>query len=162
MFRTFSLNKSTTNFQVLVAGIALSLFASGLTSNIEQQIAQPLSKFAASSLTTSQEPTEQTSQSALILASVVAGSLIVGVALRGTGHKSASTASASSFGNKKNTSLILPRGSRKLQKKLLLLLHDDREAANRLLTQAMLKYPNKTADWYFEKVIYDLVRDRHA
>ncbi|KAF3884047.1 MULTISPECIES: hypothetical protein [Nostocales] len=34
--------------------------------------------------------------------------------------------------------------------------------ASGLLTQAMLKYPNKTPDWYFEKVIYDLERDRHA
>ncbi len=162
MSRTFSLNKSTTAFQVLVAGVALSLFASGLTSNIEQQIKQPVSQLANSSLTTSQQPTEQTSKSALVLASAVAGSLIIGVALRGTGNKNASTTGASSLGNKKNTTLIFNQGNRKLQKKLLLLLHDDREAANRLLTQAMLKYPNKTADWYFEKAIYDLVRDRHA
>ncbi|MUG92347.1 hypothetical protein F7734_07715 [Scytonema sp. UIC 10036] len=162
MSHIFSLKKSTTTFQVLVAGIAASLFASGLTSNIEQQIAQPASQLAASSLTTSQEPTERDSQSALVLASVVAGSLIVGVALKGTGNKSVSITSASALGNKKNTSLILNQGSRKLQKKLLLLLHDDREAANRLLTHMMLKYPNKTADWYFEKAIYDLERDRHA
>lgn len=162
MSRTFSLNKSTTAFQVLVAGVALSLFASGLTSNIEQQIKQPASQLAASSLTTSQEATEQANQSALVLVTVVASSLVVGVTLRGMGNKSASTTGASSLGNKKNTTLSLNQGSRKLQKKLLLLLHDDREAANRLLTQAMLKYPHKTADWYFEKVIYDLVRDRYA
>ncbi|KYC37339.1 hypothetical protein WA1_47895 [Scytonema hofmannii PCC 7110] len=162
MSHIFSLDKSTTTFQVLVAGIAASLFASGLTSNIEQQISQPTSQLTASSLTTSQESTEQTNQSALILASVLAGSLIVGVALRGTASKSASATGTSSVGNKKNTFLIFNQGSRKLQKKLLLLLHDDREAANRLLTQAVLKYTNKTVDWYFEKVIYDLERDRHA
>ena len=40
------------------------------------------------------------------------------------------------------------------------LLHDDRETANRLLSQAKLKHPNKSVDWYADKVIYDLERDR--
>ncbi|HEY9779246.1 MAG TPA: hypothetical protein V6D09_03785 [Leptolyngbyaceae cyanobacterium] len=48
----------------------------------------------------------------------------------------------------------------KLRKKLMRLLHDDRETANRLLSQAKLKHPNKSVDWYADKVIYDLERDR--
>lgn len=47
-----------------------------------------------------------------------------------------------------------------LQRKLLLLLHQDQQAAERLLKQATLKYPGRTATWYGEKVLYDLERDR--
>lgn len=48
------------------------------------------------------------------------------------------------------------------QKRLMLLLHDDRRAANRLLTQVRLKYPGKSEMWYWEKVIFDLERDRYG
>ncbi|HEY9622798.1 MAG TPA: hypothetical protein V6C78_20745 [Crinalium sp.] len=46
-----------------------------------------------------------------------------------------------------------------LRHKLLLLLRQDVGAANRLLTQASFKYPGKSANWYAEKVLYDLRRD---
>lgn len=52
------------------------------------------------------------------------------------------------------------QASRKLQKQILRLLHDDRETANRLLSQVKMKNPNKSIDWCVEKVIYDLDRDR--
>lgn len=54
----------------------------------------------------------------------------------------------------------LDQVSRPLRRKLLLLLHQDLGAANRLLMQASFKYPDKSAEWYAEKVIYDLQRDR--
>lgn len=47
-----------------------------------------------------------------------------------------------------------------LQAELIRLLHGDRAAAERLLHQAQIKYPGKSVDWYFEKVIGDLKRDR--
>ncbi len=50
--------------------------------------------------------------------------------------------------------------SHSLQAKLLRLLHDDRGAARRLFSYASLKYPGKAANWYAEKIIYDLERDR--
>lgn len=46
------------------------------------------------------------------------------------------------------------------QRQLLRLLHEDKAAASRLLTQAEVKYPGRTSNWYVEKVIYDLERDR--
>jgi hypothetical protein len=59
----------------------------------------------------------------------------------------------------------VPTGSRranpKLQRKLLRLLHDDARVADRLIIQASLRYPGQAPDWYVEKVIYDLERDRH-
>jgi hypothetical protein len=39
-------------------------------------------------------------------------------------------------------------------------LHHDRGAAHRLFVHATLKYPGKAPDWYAEKILYDLVRDR--
>lgn len=58
------------------------------------------------------------------------------------------------------STIRIEQASRKLQKKLLLLLHDERALANRLLNQVKSKNPNKSIDWYVEKVIYDLERDR--
>jgi hypothetical protein len=52
------------------------------------------------------------------------------------------------------------RASRHLQAKLLKLMHGDRKGADRLLQQAKLKYGGKSEDWYVEKVIFDLERDR--
>ncbi|WAL58827.1 hypothetical protein [Thermocoleostomius sinensis] len=50
--------------------------------------------------------------------------------------------------------------SSSLQRKLLRLLHDDRGAAQRLFAHTRLKYPGKSPNWYAEKIIYDLERDR--
>ncbi|MCU0516480.1 MAG: tetratricopeptide repeat protein [Oscillatoria sp. Prado101] len=47
-----------------------------------------------------------------------------------------------------------------LMRKLLSLLSGDRSAATELLSQAQLKNPGKPADWYLEKVIWDLERER--
>jgi hypothetical protein len=67
---------------------------------------------------------------------------------------------ASSRAFRSSQSHRLDQVSRPLQRKLLLLLHQDLGAANRLLMQASFKYPDKSAEWYAEKVIYDLQRDR--
>lgn len=58
--------------------------------------------------------------------------------------------------------LRLNEASRKLQKELLRLLHDDRNTANRLISQVKINNPNKSINWCVEKVIYDLERDRGA
>ena len=58
------------------------------------------------------------------------------------------------------STIRIEQASRQLQKKLLRLLHDERDTANRLLSQAKLKNPNRSVNWYMEKVIYDLERDR--
>ena len=54
------------------------------------------------------------------------------------------------------------RANRSLQRQLLLLLHDDQAIAQRLFRQASLRHPGETPNWYAEKVIYDLERDRGA
>jgi len=50
--------------------------------------------------------------------------------------------------------------SKKLQKKLLLLLNGDRHTANRLIGLAKSRNPDRSIDWCVEKVIFDLERDR--
>ena len=62
--------------------------------------------------------------------------------------------------NTKEDLISIDQASRKLQKQILRLLHDDRDTANRLLSQVKMKNLNKSIDWYVEKVIYDLDRDR--
>ncbi len=53
-----------------------------------------------------------------------------------------------------------PQASRNLQIKLLRLLHNDRHTANRLIALAKARNPDKSIDWWIEKVIFDLERDR--
>ncbi len=47
-----------------------------------------------------------------------------------------------------------------LERKLLKLLGGNRSTAERLIQQSRLKHPDKSADWHWEKAIYDLERDR--
>lgn len=51
--------------------------------------------------------------------------------------------------------------SPKLDRHLLLLLHQDRAAAERLIAQTQRKHPERSREWCIEKVKYDLARDRH-
>ena len=54
-------------------------------------------------------------------------------------------------------SLSLPR---ELQNQLYSMLGGDRERAERLVNQAKKKHPGMSEDWYWEKAIADLGRDR--
>jgi hypothetical protein len=47
-----------------------------------------------------------------------------------------------------------------LERKLLKLLGGNRNTANRLIQQSQIRNPDKSADWHWEKAIYDLERDR--
>lgn len=65
-----------------------------------------------------------------------------------------------SYSSGRSSDIRIEQASRHLQKKLLRLLHDQKDTANRLLTQAQIKNPDRSVDWCAEKVIYDLERDR--
>lgn len=54
----------------------------------------------------------------------------------------------------------LSPSSRQLQSQLYSLLGGDRERAERLVNQAKKKHPEMSEDWYWEKAIADLERDR--
>lgn len=52
------------------------------------------------------------------------------------------------------------RTNRGLQARLIELLRGDVATAKRLLAQQRRKHPGRTDNWYLEKVIWDLERDR--
>jgi hypothetical protein len=58
-----------------------------------------------------------------------------------------------------DSTIRIEKVSHPLQKKLLLLLHGDRHAANRLLSAAKNRNPGRSIQWYAEKVLFDLQRD---
>ena len=50
--------------------------------------------------------------------------------------------------------------SPELKRQLFSLVGGNMELADRLLANVRQKYPNESENWYWEKVIYDLERDR--
>lgn len=48
-----------------------------------------------------------------------------------------------------------------LKRKLLNLVNGDHRGAQRLLNQCQRDHPGMDAEWYLDKVIYDIIRDRH-
>lgn len=99
----------------------------------------------------------------LVLGLTALGIAAVGAALNAKGSDSSKLSSIPHFNSKSTASpgtIHIEQASRHLRKKLLRLLHDDRDTANRLLSQAQRKNPNRSVDWYTDKVIYDLERDR--
>ncbi|WP_260447129.1 hypothetical protein [Nostoc sp. 2RC] len=61
---------------------------------------------------------------------------------------------------KYSRSYLIDPKNRQLQKRLLDLLNGDVAAAKRLLSQQRQLHRGKSDNWYLEKVIYDLERDR--
>lgn len=153
-----SLHKSATACSLLLAGALGGLLAT--YSSTMQPVELPVTQLADSN--TIPQSAEQVNKTALTLAVVTAGGVAVGLALRARNGSNGFPTGGSSLPTQQASIITIDSASRKLQKELLLLLHEDRKTANRLFTQAKLKYPNKTANWYVEKVIYDLKRDRGA
>lgn len=190
MFLTFSLPKSVTHLSLFFIGAAGSLLGTDLLplkapliehsavalSNVmnahevrggpavEQGISDHFIADAASlsadSSTNSPETPEQVGGAGLLLGLAI-GAGAVGVALSARkDRKPFNSGSISSGLTSYQSSIRIEQASRKLQKKLLRLLHDDRDTANRLLSQVKTKNPHRAVDWCVEKVIYDLERDR--
>lgn len=64
------------------------------------------------------------------------------------------------LGRRDNTSRNFRPQQPQLERKLLKLLGGKHKTAYRLIQQSRLRYPDKSADWHWEKAIYDLERDR--
>ncbi|XGV94634.1 MAG: hypothetical protein ACAF41_18010 [Leptolyngbya sp. BL-A-14] len=54
------------------------------------------------------------------------------------------------------------RVSGRVKRELYALLNGDQAAAQRLVQQAQLRYSDRSEQWCWEKVIFDLKRDRRA
>ena len=114
----------------------------------------------ADSSTNTPDVVEKVDPAGIILGLAAVGGGAVGVALSVRNAKHPSKSGSNSLD--KEDTIHLDRASRDLQKKLLRLLHDDRDTADRLLSQVKIKNPSKPINWCVEKVIYDLERDRGA
>jgi hypothetical protein len=170
MSHTFSVHKSATALKVGLTTVAASLLASAFVPaifvsnrvmpNREMAVEQSVTQLADSSFTIPQME-EQAPNPAIVLATALTGAVAIGTALSLTKGSQGSNKSGSLLTSQGSTGVSLNQPSRKLQQKLLTLLHNDSQAANRLLAQAQRKYPHKSPNWYAEKVIYDLQRDLH-
>lgn len=103
-----------------------------------------------------------------ILALALAGSIVAGVgisAIHRQMHPNWASENLEPRSRKNRGTTRHPSGSQfhaanpRLQQKLIRLLHDDRDAASRLVAQAQIRHPGQSPNWYVEKVIYDLQRD---
>lgn len=56
--------------------------------------------------------------------------------------------------------LFVSRLPHSLEERLVELLNGEREVAERLLSHARQRYPERSEQWIIEKVMYDLSRDR--
>ena len=108
---------------------------------------------------TNPEVAEKVSPSEVAIALAAVGGAAVGAVLIASSVKPLKQTGLN-LGTK--DAIGIDQASRKLQQKLMRLLHDDRDTASRLLSQIKIKNPNKSINWYVEKVIYDLERDRGA
>jgi uncharacterized protein HemX len=104
-----------------------------------------------------EEPTSNTDQT--IAAGAIAA---LGLGILGLSWKSMHRSSSAATTRSGHTAASSGRSAnRSLQRQLHSLLHNDYQAAERLVSQTQAKHPDRSIDWCIEKAIYDLQRDRH-
>ncbi|NJO42380.1 MAG: hypothetical protein HC769_29475 [Cyanobacteria bacterium CRU_2_1] len=161
-----SLHKSVTVFPLLATAIvgslltSLSLPKSDLLANAQTM---PTATPSVLSQVNADEDEIGVNREA-VLAIAFAGSAAIGLTLTALTRRSrssrSSTARSNTASQHQSHSPVSSQANRFLLRKLMRLLHEDHQAAARLLAQAEIKHPGKSADWYVEKVIFDLQRDR--
>ena len=134
---------------ILSSGITSSLLASPLRAANERERASP-SLLVADSSTSTPGGSDK----------IGGVGTIFGIAAVGAGSAAIVWSAKRANNSLKLDSHSIEQASPQLRKKLLSLLHNDYNAANRLLAQVQMSYPDKSVNWSIEKVIYDLERDR--
>ncbi len=159
MFRLDVFSKSAAKASLLISAIAGSILAASVAvptsfeSRTMQLDASP----------PSEEPADVNFGAMLAIAVVSGVTLCLGVkATVDRKHPQSDVNPGANPSLQPSQGVSLNRASRSLQRQLLLLLHDDQAVADRLFVQASLRHPGETPNWYAEKVIYDLERDRGA
>lgn len=126
------------------------------TSNASTMLADT-AIFAADSSTNTPDAAEKVGSTGMILGIAAIGGAVVFLNAKKAKNSFKST---TTLGYKTRDSISLDQASRELRKNLLSLLHDDRNTANRLVSQVKSNNPTRSINWCVEKVIYDLERDR--
>jgi hypothetical protein len=152
MSHLVSLAKFTHPISLLLAGIVSSVL-------VAEAIPAPRTE-TLMQLTRPNTEEVQEVNGAAVLAIAALGSAGIGVALTAL-HERNRPSYKRTPKKRLGTPTHITKANSKLQRKLLRLLHEDVRTADRLITQASFRYPGKAPDWYVEKVIYDLERDRH-
>lgn len=177
MYRNFSLQKSATSLSLLFIGAAASLLGANLLPINDQLVKQSVAQLPAAipgdtnpSFTLNSDNTsggpEKVGGAGIILGLAAGGSAVGAILYARKAQNSLKLSSTPSHSglktrsNSKENVISIDHASRKLQNKIMTILHNDRDAANRLVAQAKFRNPNKSIDWCVEKVIYDLERDR--
>jgi len=173
-----SLQDSVTSLSLLFIGVTASLLGTSILPRNDQLLQQSVtqlpaaitgdinSSFTADSGNNTPAVIEKVGGAGILLGLAAGGSAVGAILYTRKAQNSIKPSSTPSYSdlrtspNSKENIIRIDQASRKLQKKLLTVLHGDREAANRLLSQAKMKNPNRSTDWCAEKVIYDLGRDQ--
>ncbi|MBW4602130.1 MAG: hypothetical protein KME29_21800 [Calothrix sp. FI2-JRJ7] len=145
--------KQSTNLKILAATAVASLLATATLNTTPVREAN---------LSSTSREAEQASQVGLLLSAAAVVGLGVGALQANKSTKKAGASYSSQQYKQDNNIITIDQVNSRLRSQLLSLLHRDIQGINRLLNQAKFKYPNRTNNWYAEKVIYDLTRDRGA
>lgn len=130
----------------MTAFLGIALLGSPLVPASAKQVEPSIAQLEANRLAAS-----QTENLDAVLALALAGGAVVGTGYALQKRRASGVARGVGHAGRSNP---------KLQRRLLRLLHEDQATASRLLAQAELKNPGRPQNWYLEKVIYDLERDR--
>lgn len=95
-----------------------------------------------------------------ILCLAAVGAIITVLILNARKTNNTFQPSSKNRANSQQDTISIDQANRHQRQKLLRILHNDRDAANRLLAHVKRKNPNRSIDWCVEKVIFDLKRDR--
>ncbi|OKH54301.1 hypothetical protein NIES2101_08060 [Calothrix sp. HK-06] len=145
--------KQSTNLKILAATAVASLLATATLNTTSVREAN---------LSSTSREAEQASQVGLLLSAAAVIGLGVGTLQANKSTNKAGASYSPQQYKQDNNIITIDQVNSRLRSQLLSLLHRDIQGINRLLNQAKFKYPNRTNNWYAEKVIYDLTRDRGA
>lgn len=154
MLKAFRFNNTIAT--LISLGIISSLLPSFLLSNkIElSNVSETLTQLFALNTDTNQNTPEELDNFGKILGLTALGVGATSLAWHLNKNK------AQSLSLPKQDSLSIDSVSPKLRKKLLKLVYNNRQTANRLLIGASFSHQGRSIDWLADKVIYDLERDR--
>lgn len=159
MFR-FATSTFASKFSLLTCALVGSVAATALPSAAISATDSQLVQLEGSGYPAEETmPIDRLAVMAIALGSTVALGLTLNSVLA-RNHLTDLGARIASQSQSRSESVSFSQAKRPLQRQLLRLLHEDQATANRLFQQATLKYPGQTPNWYAEKVIYDLERDR--
>ena len=136
---------------------------SGFLALVAPATPPPLLPQQAQSAEPSQLTIEDEVDGAKVLAIALAGSAAIGLVMSAVvehQHPKQASQRGSFSSNSRHHGATFDQVSHSLRNKLLRLLHEDYGAASRLFAHTSVKYPGKAPNWYVEKIIYDLERDR--